>query len=171
MKKSNLILVLAAFLPVLIASAQQNPLQRQGDRPRFNPLKNRGQQLGRPNIDLSVEPSVAPGEEYTVDEFLLKRKDLQGQVVELTFDRVIGLKQVGEGYTARVTFEDPRAGDGVMLLIPEAGFELFEEYVKSKDPLFRRRQTVLVEVLPANAVRAVGTRYSKNKPEGERYSW
>lgn len=80
------------------------------------------------------------------------------------------LKQAGKGYSARVTFEDSRDSGGVVLLIPSEGLGMFEEYSKY-DARYRRRESVLVEVLPANAVRAVGTRYSKSKPEGERYSW
>ncbi len=47
---------------------------------------------------------------------------------------------------------------------------MFEDYIK-KEPAYRRRNSVYVEILPANVVRAVGTRFSKNKPVGERYKW
>ncbi|MBL7016506.1 MAG: hypothetical protein ISR84_02995 [Kiritimatiellales bacterium] len=157
MKKRTRIVLLAVFVSALFVSAQQNPFKG-----RFRPS-------AKPKIDFSVEPASAPVDKLDVEEFQLQRKDLQGKVIELEFDRVSALKQTANGYTAKVTFEDPRGGAGVMLLIPKEGLELFEDY--SKDARYRRRETVLVEVLPANAVRAVGTRYSKNKPEGERYSW
>jgi len=157
MKRRTTIVLLAVLASAFFVSAQQKS------------FKDRFKQAAKPKIDFSVEPASAPVDELDVQEFQLKRKDLQGKVVELEFDRVSALKQTANGYTAKVTFEDPRDSTGVFLLIPEAGLELFEDY--SKDARYRRRETVLVEVLPANAVRAVGTRYSKNKPEGERYSW
>jgi len=158
MKKLNLMLALAILMPAFFVSAQQNP------------LKNRVKQTAKSKIDFSKEPTVAPSEEFDVSEFQLKRKDLQGKVVELTFDRVHDLKQTGQGYSARVTFENGRTGEGIVLLIPEEGLELFEEMAErdSRSPL---RETVYVEVIGANMSRVVGTRYSKTKPEGERYSW
>jgi len=158
MKKLNLIVMMAILVPALFVFAQQNP------------LKNRVKQTAKPKIDFSKEPMVAPTEEFTVSEFQLKRKDLQGIVVELTFDRVNDLKQTGQGYTARITFESVRNGEGVTLLIPEEGLELFEEMAE-RDVRSSLRETVYVEVIAANISRAVGTHYSKSKPEGERYSW
>jgi hypothetical protein len=38
------------------------------------------------------------------------------------------------------------------------------------DPGVRRTNEVYVHVM-GRGVRALGTRYSSNKPEGERYSW
>ena len=158
MKKRTRIVLLAVLVSAFFVSAQQKS------------FKDRLKQTAKPKIDFSVEPASAPVDELDVNEFQLKRKDLQGKVVELEFDRVAALKQTGNGYTAKVTFEDPRDSTGVFLLIPEAGLELFEDYSKY-DARYRRRETVLVEVISVSAVRAVGIRYSKNKPEGERYSW
>lgn len=169
MRKMNLILVLAVLVPAFFVSAQQNPLKKQTDRSKFNRLKNRGQQT-LPKIDLSAEPSAAPSEECDVTEFQLKRKDMQGEVVKLTFDRVIDLKQTGQGYTARLSFESARGTEGVVVLIPEEGLEMFKEMAE-RFPRSPLRKTVLVEVLGSNVSRAVGTRYSKSKSEGERYSW
>ncbi|MBI9021299.1 MAG: hypothetical protein JEZ10_08620 [Verrucomicrobia bacterium] len=141
---------------------------------QFNPFKNRQKtaltgQI-KPEIDFKVEPSSAPTEDLNVNEFQLKRRELDGKVVELEFDRVVDLKQSGNGYTARVTFESGRLLEGVTLLIPEEGLELFKEMAE-RDARSPRRETVYVEVLGANISKALGTRYSKNKPEGERYTW
>lgn len=141
---------------------------------QLNPFKNRQQPAPsaqtKPKIDLAAEPAVAPSDELTVSDFQLKRKELEGKVVELEFDRVVDLKQSGVGYTARVTFESGRIMEGVTLLIPEEGLELFKEMAE-RDARSPRRETVYVEVLGANISKALGTRYSKNKPEGERYTW
>lgn len=157
MRKMILMIVMAVLLPALFVSAQKDP------------SKTRKKQTARPEIDLSVQPAAAPGKEFDVLEFQLKRKELEGQVVELVFDRVHNLKQTDQGYTVRVTFDNVRGGSAV-LLIPEEGLELFEEMAarELRSPL---RQSVYVEVIDANFARAVGTRYSKNKPEGQRYSW
>ncbi len=139
-----------------------------------NPFKNRNKPAlaaqAKPAIDFEKEPSVAPSEELDVSEFQLKRKDLTGAVVELEFDRVVDLKQSGNGYTARVTFESGRITEGVVLLIPEEGLELFREMAE-RDARSPRRETICIEVIGANMSKALGTRYSKNKPEGERYTW
>ena len=159
MKKRTLILLVVALLPALVFSAQKNLLQK---RPK---------KADRLEIDLSVEPSAAPGEEMTVTELQFRREELQGQVVELTFDRVIGLKQMEKtAYSARLSFESGRQKESVLVLIPKEGLELFQE-MATRFPKSPLRETVYVEVLEKNVIRAVGTRYSKNKPEGERYSW
>jgi len=69
-----------------------------------------------------------------------------------------------------VTFESGRVLGGVTLLIPEEGLELFRE-MSERDARSPLRTKVYVEVLTGNVARAVGERYSKNKPEGERYTW
>jgi hypothetical protein len=90
-------------------------------------------------------------------------------VVELTFDKVVSLKQAGtEGYVAMVTYESPRALEGVTIIIPAGGLEFFEEQSKID---YRRKGTVYIQVINASTVKALGTRYRKNEPEGERYSW
>lgn len=158
MKKLMMMLMLAVVVPVFFVSAQQNP------------LKKRGQQQGTmPKVDLKTEPDAAPEDDVTVAEFLLKRKDLKGKIVELEFDRAFDLKQVGEGYSVRVSFESARATEGVNIILPEEGGAFFE-------PLTERgrgasRKTVYVQVLGNNMVRGLGTRYSKNKDLGERYRW
>ena len=156
MRKLMMVFVLAVVVPVFFVSAQQNP------------LRNRGKQEMSPQVDLESEPESAPVDELDVSEFQLKRKELQGKVIELEFDNVIDLKQVGEGYSVRVTFESARVAEGMMIFLPEDGLEFFEPLSEHRGPL---RATVYIEVLGNNMSRALGTRYSKNKPEGERYSW
>ncbi len=138
------------------------------------PFKRRAQTAPssqvRPEIDLEVEPSVSPTEELDVNEFQLKRKELEHQVVKLEFDRVIDLKQSGNGYTARVTFESGRITEGLTLMIPEEGLDMFKDMAE-RAPRSPLRKKVYVEVLSGNVSRAVGVRYSKSKAEGERYSW
>lgn len=158
MIKRVMVVFVVVFVSVFFVSAQQI-------QPR-----NRNQPAVRPKIDFSVEPAKAPEDKLNVNEFQLKRKDLEEKVIELEFDRVSSFKQTDSGYTAKVTFEDPRDSAGVMVLVPEEGRELFEAY-SSQDARYRRRETVLVEVLSANVVRAVGVRYRGSKPDGERYSW
>ena len=154
-------LLLAVTLIGYTASAQ-SPFKR---RMQTAPAAQK-----KPKIDFEAEPAVAPSEELDVNEFQLKRNDLTGKVVELEFDRVIDLKQSGNGYTARVTFESGRITEGVILLIPEEGLELFEE-MADRVPRSPLRKKVYAEVLGGSISRAVGTRYSKSKPEGERYTW
>lgn len=160
MNKLNWILILLVVLPAILFSAQPDARNKEN--------KNRKKVLE--TIDLSVEPTEAPCEKLTVGELQLKRQELQGNVIELTFDRVIDLKQTGEGYTARLTFESGRQKESVLVLIPEEGLEFFQE-MADRFPRSPLRETVYVEVISANITRAVGTRYSKNKPEGERYRW
>lgn len=160
MRKWTGLVLLAVLVPAFLTSAQVNPFKK-----RIQQLKNSPKQ----QIDLQSEPDAAPGEELTVSEFLLQRKDLKGQVVELEFDRAFDLKQVGEGYSVRVSFESVRGTEGVTIVLPKEGVEFFE-------PLAERdrgavRNTVYVQVLGNNMVRGLGTRYSKGKPLGERYRW
>ncbi len=162
MKKWTVLVLVAALVPAFVASAQLNPFKKKSQQLKAANLK--------PQVDLSAQPASAPVDELNVTELLLKRKDLQGKVVELEFDRVLELKQTGNGYTARVTFESARSGEGLILLIPAEGIELFEE-MTDRDFRSRLRKTVYVELLGGDVTRAVGTRYSKNKPDGERYSW
>jgi len=159
MKKVLTILLVAMIGSVTLA---QNSFK---DR-----IKEAADNRVKPKIDFSVEPSVAPSDEVDVSEFQLKRKELVGKVIELEFDRVVTLKQTGSGYTAKVTFESGRVLEGVTLLIPEEGLELFRE-MSERDARSPLRTKVYVEVLTGNVARAVGERYSKNKPEGERYTW
>lgn len=160
-------IVIAAFviLPVLIASAQnpQRPVLQRPNFPQQTDFKA-GLKAG-----LDVEPAGEPSGELTVDEFQLKRNDLKGQVIELTFDRVVSLKQAGaEGYMAMVTYESPRIAEGLNIIVPADGLEFFEDLSKVNYP---QRRSVYIQVLTPSTVKALGTRYSKNKEAGERYSW
>jgi len=143
-------------------SAQQNPLK----------TRLKAAQAGRQRspIDLEAEPASEPVDKVDVNELLLQRKDLIGKVIELEFDHVMDLKQTTQGYTARVTSESRRMAEGISLLIPTEGLEYFEPLSEHKG---LKRGKVYVEILPAeiNAAKALGTRYRKDKPEGERYSW
>ena len=158
----NIIIVLLVALIASTASAQRKPFNgRTQNASTFQ--KNQ-------KIDLESEPSIAPSEELDVNEFQLKRKELEGLVVELEFDRVGTLKQSGNGYTARVIFESGRLAEGLTLLIPEEGLELFQKLTE-RDKRSPLRTKIYVEVLSGNVSRALGERYRKNKPEGERYTW
>lgn len=157
----TLIILFTVAMLGFTASAQQNPLKQ-----RIKNLQKKTQQ--RPRIDLETEPAGEPVDELTVDEFMLKRKDLAGKVIELEFDRVVDLKQIDQGYSARVMYESLRGVESISLLIPKEGFDFFEKLAEQRGS---KREDVYVEVLGGNVVRALGTRFSKNKPEGERYSW
>lgn len=157
MKRWCWIVLLAVLLPSSFVSAQKNPVK---DR-----LKQRAE---NPRLDLSKEPECAPTEDLNVQELQLQRNELKGQVIELEFDNVIDLQQAGPGYTARVTFESPRVSEGVTIMFPAEGLEFIQPLADHRGPL---RATVYVEVINSKMLRALGTRYSKNKPEGERYSW
>lgn len=122
------------------------------------------------SLDLSSEPAVAPLSRMEVDEFLLKRNELQGSVIELRFDRVSELKQTQNGYMAAVRYEGGRGAQEVRVLVPEEGLDLFGEWTKMK-PGTKERTDIYVQVMTNGLVRALGERYSKSKPEGDRYSW
>jgi hypothetical protein len=146
----------------LEASAQQNSLT---DRVKKTPDTI----TQRAKIDLETEPAGEPVDKFEVDEFLLQRKDLEGEIVELEFDRVLDLKQIEAGYSARISFENKRNERAdVTLLIPKTGFEFFEKLAEDRNV---SRKSVYVEVLKGNNVRALGTHFSKSKPAGERFSW
>lgn len=165
--KRMLIISAAVVLPVFF-SFGQIPLRPRP--PQGGGLPPRGErQKEELKARLEAEPAGAPAADLTVEEFQLKRNDLKGQVVELTFDKVVSLKQAGaEGYIAMVTYESPRAMKGVAIVIPAEGLEFFEEQSKID---YRSKQTVYVQVISATTVKALGTRYRKNEPEGERYGW
>jgi hypothetical protein len=169
-------LLAMSALPLFHTGAQVP--QRQ--KPQF-PVGGAAQKPNRPNpekiaelkagmkAELKNEPAGEPSMELNVSEFQLKRNELKGQVVELTFDKVVSLKQAGqEGYLAMVTYESPRLQEGLALIIPAEGLEFFEELSK---PEIRRKESVYVQVLNPSTIKALGTRFSRSKPEGERYSW
>lgn len=156
--------LLVIFLMTGSVFAQQN-LFKNGEK-KIRP--NAGPRQEKFKIDYSTEPSTTPSTEMDVNEFLLQRKDVQGKVVELTFDKVVSLKQAGEGYTATVTYENPRMTEGLNLQVPPDGLELFEKLSK---PNIRSRESVYIQVLTPYTVKVLGTRHSRNKPEGERYNW
>ncbi len=166
MKRVMMLALAILATPMFFASAQapQRPRpQLQGLPPQLE--KNRAEMKAA----LDTEPVGEPSADLNVSEFQLKRNDLKGNVVELTFDKVVTLKQAGqEGYIAMVTYESPRMAEGLNIIVPSAGLEFFEELSKINYP---RKGTVYIQVLNPSTVKALGTRYSKNKPEGERYSW
>ncbi|GEM_PF-3412514 len=155
-----LLIVLIMAVIASSASAQLRPFQSKAAQQKAAEAK-----AAREALD--AVPG-APVDDLTVNELQLKRKELAGQVVELTFDNVINLKQTGEGYSARVTYESARAAEGLALIIPSDGLEFFEPLADHRGP---KREKVYVQVLTSNAAKALGTRYRKNKPEGERYTW
>lgn len=157
--------------PLLILQAQtlQRPVPP-GQRPQLPAAAEKAQNLkAELKVDLNAEPACEPSEKLNVDEFQLKRNDLKGQVIELTFDKVVSLKQAGQaGYIAMVTYESPRIAEGLTIAVPSEGLEFFKELSEMKYPA---KRTVYVEVINPSTARAVGTRFSKNKEAGERYSW
>lgn len=170
MKKWIVLIVLAGLIPAVQVSAQ--PVDKKTFQERVKKFRGKKQApQARPQIDLTAEPATAPVDELTVNEFLIKRKDLQKQVIELEFDRAIDLKQVGKGYSVRVTFESLRATEGVTILFASDGLEFFEPLADQIGRGSGNRKSVYVQVLPNGATVGLGTRYSKNKPEGERYRW
>jgi len=163
----RLILIIAA-LPFCFGLAQ-NPHRPTGQQPAgFQPKQNRPD-ADMKKADLNADPAGDPSCELTVSEFQLKRNDLKGQVVELTFDKVVSLKQAGQGgYMAMVTYESPRLAEGLNIIVPQDGLKFFEELSK---PEIRRKETVYIQVLNASVVKALGTRFRKNAEESERYRW
>lgn len=164
MKKIVSVIVMFAALPLFLVSAQDVP------REKARPVKtDRVEKNTERKADLKEKRNVEAAEELTVDEFLLKRNDLKGKIIQLTFDRVISLKQMGkDGYIALVSFQKARQADGVTMLVPAEGLEFFKELDK---PELQRRETVYVEVLNGDTLKALGTRYREDKPKGERYGW
>ena len=148
------------------ASAELNPFKKR-QKKREKAAQTLRQEV---KIDLEAEPSVGPTDEMDVNELLLERKDLTGQVIELEFDRTTSLKQMADGYSVRVSCRQVGGSSGkVTLLLPKDGLEFFEELFRSQN---LRREGVYIEILPGGAgAKALGTRYRKSKPEGERYSW
>jgi hypothetical protein len=167
----NIIIATLVILPACASFAQnpQRPVPPM-QRPRLPAAADQAQNLkAELKAKLDVEPACEPSEDLNVEEFQLKRNDLKGRVVELTFDKVVSLKQTGaEGYVAMVTYESPRMAEGLNIVVPKDGLEFFEEQSKID---YRRKETIYVEVINPSIVRAVGTRFSKNKEPGERYSW
>jgi hypothetical protein len=175
MRRIAMMLVMTA-VPLLQTSAQapqqpKPPVPGGGaaQRPNLPDLERKAELKAEMKAELNSEPAGEPSAELNVSEFQLKRNDLKGRVVELTFDKVVSLKQAGkEGYLAMVTYESPRLQEGLTLVVPSEGLEFFEDLSK---PEIRRKESVYVQVLNPFTVKALGTRYRKDKPEGERYSW
>ncbi|MFA6172130.1 MAG: hypothetical protein WC701_00470 [Kiritimatiellales bacterium] len=178
MKRTVSIMLVITALPLFMASAQNAARDKkppQGRIPQLDKQKIEKKAEQRTDVKaelrekLNAEPSGESAEELNVSEYLLKRNDLKGDVIKLTFDKVASLKQAGkEGYVAIVTYESPRLMEGLNLIVPADGLEFFEELSK---PGIIRRETVYVHVLNANMLKALGTRYREDKPEGERYAW
>lgn len=170
MRKLNSTLILLLAMPVLLISAQTNELSEAAPAKNKKASKKMSKEAALAQIDLSIEPVAEPSDELDVTELQLQRLDLDGKVIELTFDRVIFLKPTDQGYVAKLTFGQGRERESAPVLIPKDGLELFQEMAE-RDLRSPRRETVYVEVIDSKIMRAVGTDFSKNKPEGERYSW
>ena len=164
MKKTVPMMIVFTALPLFMVSAQNAPREKERSA-----KAEKVEQKAERKADVKEKRNVEAAEELNVDEFLLKRNDLSGKVIMLTFDRVISLKQMGkDGYVAVVSFQQPRFADGVNLLVPAEGLEFFQELAK---PEIQRRESVYVEVMEANKLKALGTRYREDKPKGQRYGW
>lgn len=120
------------------------------------------------------QPPDGPVAELDVNEFQMKRADYVGQVVKLTFDEVLTLKQEGgSGYIATVTYKreqrDGSRSSSVEIGIPPEGLKLFQEVYNLNGST--RQTTVMVQVLVESKTRAVGARYRRDNPEGQKYVW
>lgn len=119
------------------------------------------------------QPVGDPSEKLNVNEFLMKLADYSGKIVELTFDEVITLKQVGaSGYVASVTYERDRSDTSksafVDIVVPPQGLKTFQDLYE-KGTIGQR--TVIVQVIVESKVRALGTRYRRDNPAGEKFFW
>ena len=179
MRRTVPVVLMITAIPLFMVSAQdatdnKKPPQEKQQKADKHKVEQKtenpkAEQKAERKEDLKEKKEIKSAEELTVDEFLLKRNDLKGKIVELTFDRVISLKQAGkEGYIAVVSYQKPRHAEGVNVLIPAEGLGFFKELDK---PELQRRATVYIEVLNANTLKALGTRYREDKPKGERYGW
>jgi hypothetical protein len=120
------------------------------------------------------QPADGPVAELDVNEFQMKQADYVGQVVKLTFDEVLTLKQEGRsGYIATVTYKreqrDGSRSSSVEIAIPPEGLKLFQEVYDLNGST--RQTTVMVQVLVESKTRAVGARYRRDNPEGQKYVW
>jgi hypothetical protein len=120
------------------------------------------------------QPVEGPAAKLDVNEFQLKQADCVGQVVELTFDEVLTLKQESSaGYVATVAFKreqrDGSRSSAVEIAVPPEGLKTFQEVYLLNGTT--RQTKVMVQVLVGSKVRALGERYRKDNPEGERYVW
>lgn len=119
------------------------------------------------------QPVGDPSEMLNVNEFLMKLADYSGKIVELTFDKVVSLKQTGSsGYVASVTFErdqgDNSMNAAVDIVVPPQGLAFFKDLYE-KGAMGQR--TVIVQVIVESKVRALGTRYRRDNPAGEKFFW
>ena len=116
--------------------------------------------------------ATAPGEpaaELNVEEFQLKCNELTGQVVNLTFDRVVSFTQTGsESASATVVYNDYQRKECVNIIIPAEGIYFFKARFSQKSG---DETTVYIQVLTPFMGKALGTLYDKDKPEGQRYIW
>lgn len=166
MKKIVPVILMMSTLPLFFASAQ-NPEKEKSLTPDSN-VQKKAKMNAEHRLDLSVGPAGKPFAELTVEEFQLKRDDLEGKVVELTFDRIISLKEVmSESYLALVTYHDSSHADAIQILIPKDGLDLFKDRVS---PESMGTQSVYVQVLTPVTVKALGTHYIEE--DGQvKYGW
>lgn len=165
MKRATLTMLALTAVPLFVASAQD--LQHQ--KLIKQKLEQKAEQKAERKAELKDELAGAPSGEMDVNAFQLKRDELKGKVIELTFDRVISLKQVGQEYAAIVTYQQPRiAADGLGIVIPPEGLDFFQDMAR---PGTIRTTSVYVQVLSPVRVKALGTRYRKDKPQEELYGW
>lgn len=167
MKRTLPFMLVMLTLPVFLVSAQNAAHGKK--QPQGRPEQLDVQQAAEQKTDLNDKPVIGkPTAELNVDEFQLKRFELAGQVIELTFDRILGLKEVEPGsYVAFVTYHDSDAIEGLRILVPKAGLDLFKGRVSSESD---GSQTVYVQVQTPDLVKAVGTYYTE-EDEGVHYGW
>ena len=109
-----------------------------------------------------------PSFELNVNEFQLKRYDLVGQVGELTFDRILGLKEVvPDGYVAFVTYHNANRIEGLKIIVPRDGLDFFKGQI-SPDSVGDK--TIYIQVRTPDTVKAIGTYYTEEN-DGVHYRW
>ena len=166
MKKVVPFMLTLAALPLLFVSAQDV------QHPKAQLIRQKDERKAELKADLKKEMQSevagAPTDELNVNEFQLKRDELKGKVIELTFDRVISLKQTGSDYTAIVTYQQLHQIEGLNIIVPKEGLDLFQGMFT---PGNIRTETVYVQVVSPSVVRALGTRYSEEKPKEKLYGW
>jgi len=147
-----------ASLPLLLVFAQ-NPRTPKPLPQSPVPEKNieSAKLKAEQKAELAAPPAGKPSAELNADEFQLKRYELTGRTIELTFDRILSLKEIGPNiYAALVTYHDSYAVEGVRIIVPAAGLELFKSRVA---PESGGTQTVYVQVLAPDMVKVIGTHY------------
>lgn len=151
MKKIASAILSVVALPLFVIFAQNAPESAQG--------------TAETSI---VEPSGADAPEVSVKEYQEQSGALTGRVVKLTFDTIVGYRQIDPKNGTATVCNSESKGDWINLTIPEAGLEFFDGLYTERN---EDNQTVYVLVLSPFAAKALGTNYHPDNPAGARYDW